>query len=87
MAKVHTTLKRNFKINFNHKNQTAMKKFHPFFTIGTVGMILIAGLHIFLALGLSMTSVHHTFFVLYPVFLSFLIPGVILTIKKQQTLA
>ncbi len=64
-----------------------MKKFHPFFTIGTVGMILIACLHMFLALGLSMTSVHNTFFVLYSVFLNFLIPGVILTIKNQKTLA
>ncbi len=64
-----------------------MKKFHPFFTIGTVGMILMACLHLFLSLGLSITSIHTTFFVLYPVFLSFLLLGVILTVKNKKTLA
>lgn len=63
-----------------------MKNFHPFFTIGTVGMIVIACLHIFLALGLSLTSIHTTFFVLYPVFLTFLILGVALTVKDKKTL-
>lgn len=61
-----------------------MKKFHPFFIIGTVGMIISAIIHIFLALGLSLTNVHNTFFVLYPTFLSFLILGVALTIKSQK---
>ena len=63
-----------------------MKNFHPFFTIGTVGMIVIACLHMFLALGLSLTSIHTTFFVLYPVFLTFLILGVALTVKDKKTL-
>lgn len=63
-----------------------MKKFHPFFTIGTVGMIVTACLHMFLALGLSLTSIHAVFFTLYPVFLTFLILGVVLTVKKQKTL-
>jgi uncharacterized membrane protein len=62
-----------------------MRKFHPFFTIGTVGMMVIACLHVFLALGLSLTSIHAVFFTLYPVFLTFLILGVILTVKKQKT--
>lgn len=60
-----------------------MRKFHPFFPIGTVGMIVIASLHLFLALGLSLISIHAVFFTLYPVFLTFLILGVILTVKKQ----
>ena len=64
-----------------------MKKIHPFFTIGTVGMIITACLHMFLALGLSLTSVHSTFFILYPVFLIFLILGVVLTVKNQKTVA
>lgn len=63
-----------------------MKNFDPFFTIGTVGMIVTACLHMFLALGLSLTSIHAVFFTLYPVFLTFLILGVVLTVKKQKTL-
>lgn len=64
-----------------------MKKFHPFFAIGTVGMIVTASLHIFLALVLSMTEIHSVFFSLYPVFLMFLILGVALTIKNQKAVA
>lgn len=63
-----------------------MKKFHPFFTIGTVGTILIASLHMFLSLGLSLTSIHSTFFVLYSIFLTFLILGVVFTVKNQKTI-
>ena len=73
------------KIN-NKKNKSKMKKFHPFFTIGTVGMIVIACLHIFLSLGLSLTSIHTIFFVLYPVFLTFLILGVALSVRGKKTL-
>jgi uncharacterized protein (DUF983 family) len=61
-----------------------MKNFHPFFSIGTVGMIVIGLLHMFMALALSITSVHSTFFTLYPMFLAFLIAGVALTIKQQK---
>ncbi|QOW09551.1 hypothetical protein Q73A0000_03800 [Kaistella flava (ex Peng et al. 2021)] len=64
-----------------------MKKFHPFFAIGTVGIIVIAGLHLFLSLVLSITSVHTPFFTLYSIFLTFLILGVIFTIKDQKTSA
>ncbi len=62
-----------------------MKKFHPFFTIGTVGMILTASLHMLLALSLSLTSVQSTFLTLYPVFLTFLILGTALTANNQKT--
>ncbi|SFS54903.1 hypothetical protein [Sphingobacterium wenxiniae] len=62
-----------------------MKKFHPFFTIGTVGMIVTACLHMFLALSLSLISTHAVFFTLYPAFLTFMILGVVLTVKKQKT--
>ena len=62
-----------------------MKNFHPFFTIGTVGIIVIACLHMFLALGLSLTSIHTTFFVLYPIFFTFLILGIALTVKDKKT--
>lgn len=61
-----------------------MKEFHPFFTIGTLGIIVTALLHIFLALGLSLTSVHVAFFVIYPMYLSFLVIGFGLTLKNQK---
>jgi hypothetical protein len=64
-----------------------MKRFHPFFTIGTIGIILIACLDMFLSLGLSLTSSHSAFFVMCPVFLSFLILGVVFTVKNQKTIA
>lgn len=62
-----------------------MKKFHPFFSIGTIGMIVLAFLHIFLTVGLSLNGVHSSFFVMYPVFLSFLMIGFALTLKKKKT--
>lgn len=64
--------------------RVTMRKFHPFFTIGTVGTIVISSLHIFLALGVSLTAVHTTFFVLYPLFIALLIIGFALTLKKQK---
>lgn len=64
--------------------QIKMTKFHPFFAVGSVGMILTATLHIFLSLGLLLTSVHTTFFIMYPTFLTFLILGLALTIQKQK---
>jgi len=59
------------------KNKIIMKKLHPFYSIGTIGMILTACLHMFLALGLSLTNVHTAFFMIYPMFLAFLIIGVV----------
>lgn len=64
-----------------------MKVFHPFFAIGTVGMTLNALLHLFLALVLSLVSTHTIFFILYPVFLAFLILGVVFTVKDQKNIA
>lgn len=60
------------------------KKFHPFFIIGTVGMIVTSILHMFLSLGLSVSSAHATFFVIYPTFIAFLAIGFGLTLKKQK---
>ena len=61
-----------------------MKKFHPFFIIGTTGIIVTAVLHMILALGFSLTSVHTAFFVLYPTSFAFLAIGLGLTIKEQK---
>ena len=64
-----------------------MKAFHPFFTIGTVGMAVTALLHMFFALGLSVVSSHSTFFAIYPTFMAFLVIGMGLTLKKQKEAA
>lgn len=61
-----------------------MKNFHPFFSIGTIGMVAAACLHIFLAWGLSLTDVHTSFMILYPLFTGFLMMGVALTVKAQK---
>lgn len=61
-----------------------MKKFHPFFIIGTLGMIVTSVLHMCLALGLSASSAHTSFYVIYPVFIAFLAIGFGLTLKKQK---
>jgi len=61
-----------------------MKKFHPFFVIGTIGMIVTATLHIFLALGLSISSAHSSFYFIYPTFIAFLTIGFGLTLKNQK---
>lgn len=62
-----------------------MKKLHPFYVIGTFGMIILSVLHIAMAFSIKSASVHTTFFTLYPVFLSFLALGFGLTLKKQRT--
>lgn len=61
-----------------------MRKFHPFFVIGTVGIIVVSLLHIFMALGLSLTSLHSPFYILYSNFAAFLAIGFALTLKKQK---
>lgn len=61
-----------------------MKNFHPFFIIGTLGMIVTSILHLFLALGLSISSAHPSFYVIYPVFMAFLMIGFGLTLKKLK---
>lgn len=62
-----------------------MKKFHPFYTTGTVGMIVTAILHMFLTLGLSLSVHHAVFFTLYPVYLAFIVLGLVFTVKSQKT--
>lgn len=47
-------------------------------------MIVTAVLHMFMALVLSITSAHSSFFTLYPMFLAFLLVGVALTVKQQK---
>ena len=59
-----------------------MKNLNPFFTIGTVGMIVISILHIAFALILNL-PVHTVFITLYPVFLAFTAIG-FMQIKKNQ---
>jgi hypothetical protein len=59
-----------------------MKNLNPFFTIGTVGMIVISTLHIALALIFSL-PVHSIFFTLYPVFAAFMAIGFV-QIKNNQ---
>lgn len=61
-----------------------MKKFHPFFVIGSVGIAGVAILHMFLALGLSLTSSHSVFLVIYPMFIAFLAIGFGLTLKNTK---
>lgn len=62
-----------------------MKNFNAFFTIGTVGMIVTAVLHILLALVLNLSSVHSIFFALYPTFTAFLAIGVGQIIKRNPS--
>lgn len=61
-----------------------MKKLHPFFIIGTMGMIVTSVMHIFLVLGLSVSSASASFFAIYPVFIAFLVIGSGLTFKIQR---
>jgi len=61
-----------------------MKNCHPFFVLGTAGMLVTAILHIFLALGLSVSSAHSTFYVIYPIFIAFLTIGFGLTLQKHK---
>jgi len=62
-----------------------MKKFNPFFTIGTVGLIVISLLHITLALVFDL-PVHAVFFALYPMAAAFLALGSIQVTKNQKKL-
>jgi hypothetical protein len=64
-----------------------MKNLNPFFVIGTIGMIVISGLHIFLATLLSDPSVHYTFFVAYPVFIGFMAIGFAEMKNEEKKLA
>jgi len=61
-----------------------MKKINAFFIIGSVGMIVNALLHMLLAAILPQASLHLTFFVLYPVFLSFMALGFGQMLKMEK---
>jgi hypothetical protein len=62
-----------------------MKNFNAFFTIGIVGMIVTAVLHILFALVLNLSSVHSIFFTLYPTFTAFLAIGAGQIIKRNPS--
>ncbi len=64
-----------------------MKALNPFFVIGTVGVIVTAILHVVIALVLSVPAAHKTFFVLYPVFISFLAIGAGQIIKGDKVIS
>lgn len=49
-----------------------MKALNPFFITGTVGVVVTAIFHVVIVLVLSIPAAHTTFFVLYPMFISFL---------------
>ncbi len=61
-----------------------MKKFHPFYSIGTFGLIISAIIHMSLALGFALSQGHTTFYVLYTMFVTFLILGVAFTVKELK---
>jgi hypothetical protein len=52
-----------------------MDRLPSFFVIGTVGMIVTAGLHVLIALVLGQYGAHPVFFSIYPVFMGFLAVG------------
>lgn len=61
-----------------------MKTFHPFYFIGSIGIIITALLHIAFALVLSIVSNHSVYFAMYPTFIAIMVLGIGLTIKKQK---
>jgi len=64
--------------------QDITMKTNPFFVIGTVGMIVSAALHMFVALVLKQTGAHAGFFALYPTFTAFLVMGFGQMVKKPE---
>jgi hypothetical protein len=52
-----------------------MNKLPPFFVIGSVGLVITALLHIFMALGLGLDNVHGGFLPLYLLFIALLSMG------------
>lgn len=64
-----------------------MKALNPFFVLGTVGVVITAILHVVIALVLSIPTAHKTFFVLYPVFISFLAIGAGQIIKGSKAVS
>ena len=61
-----------------------MKKLNPFFVIGTIGMIVTAVLHIFMAVLIGTPSVHRAFMVMYPVFAALLTIGGMQILQEKK---
>lgn len=59
-------------------------KENPFFIIGTMGMLIIALLHMIFTLIFSIKDINVMFFGVYPTFLTFLLLGV-KSIKKSDS--
>lgn len=68
-------------------NITQMKTIHPFYCIGSSGIIITALLHIALALVLAVATSHAVFMALYPSFFAFMTIGIGFTIKEQRVAA
>lgn len=52
-----------------------MNNLNAFYKIGTIGMILTAGLHVLLAVVLNTSTVHTSFAIVYPSWIAFLAMG------------
>lgn len=61
-----------------------MKKINSWFTIGTVGIVITAVLHILMTLLISGNALQVTFLILYPVFITFLAIGFRKILKEQE---
>ncbi len=59
----------------NLRTLRTMNKLPPFFVIGSVGLVITALLHIFMALGLGLNNVHGGFLPLYILFIALLSIG------------
>jgi hypothetical protein len=61
-----------------------MKTLNPYFVIGTIGMIVTAILHIFMAILVGTPSVHRAFMLLYPVFAALLTIGGMQLLQEKK---
>jgi hypothetical protein len=61
-----------------------MKTLNPYFVIGTIGMIVTAVLHIFMAILVGTPSVHRAFMLLYPVFAALLTIGGMQILQERK---
>ena len=62
-----------------------MKKINPYFTIGTIGIIVTALLHIFMTIYIPGPDLHIAFIILYTVFIVLLAIGFGKILKEQNT--
>lgn len=61
-----------------------MKKINSWFTIGTIGIIITAILHILMTLLIRGNVLQITFLVVYPVFITFLVIGFRKILKEHE---